>query len=108
MAFFIVSTMRGQEMTVADDVSNSHSQITTVNSGSETVEIELHDSPIPIPIFLRGENPALQGGSESDNSCTDHHRLQTGYSMPIPTIAQYNRPLTDPDSVQLIKVSNSS
>lgn len=32
MAFFIVSTMRGQEMTVADDVSNSHSQIVAVLS----------------------------------------------------------------------------
>jgi len=37
-------------------------------------------------IFLQGENPALQGGSESDNSYTDHRRWQAGYSTLIHTI----------------------
>jgi transcription initiation factor TFIIIB Brf1 subunit/transcription initiation factor TFIIB len=29
---------------------------------------------IPPAIFLRGENPAVNGGSESDNSYTDRRR----------------------------------
>lgn len=62
------------------------------------------DSPVPRPatsastdratagsavssaIFLRGENPDVYGGSESDASYTIHRRLQAGYSTLIHTI----------------------
>jgi len=30
-------------------------------------------------IFLRGENPAVHGGRESDNASTNHVRQQCGY-----------------------------
>jgi len=31
------------------------------------------------PIFFQGENPAVYGGREADNSLTFHRRLQSEY-----------------------------
>ena len=61
-------------------------EVTARNQHGESITPDFADPTVVYFYLFRGENPALQGGSESDNPSTIHRRWQTGYSTPFHTI----------------------